>query len=73
MEQGSWEWQNPLPQGNVIYGIWGSSENNAFAIGAEGTILHYDGSSLNPMESGTSNHLRFFVLTISHRRTILKP
>jgi hypothetical protein len=36
-----WTWQNPLPQGNTLYGVWGSSGSNVFAVGSSGTILHY--------------------------------
>lgn len=32
--------------------IWGSSKSDVFAVGARGTILHYDGNNWNRMESG---------------------
>jgi len=35
-----WEWQNPLPQGHHLESIWGSSSNDVFAVGDNGTILH---------------------------------
>jgi hypothetical protein len=38
-----WQWQNPLPQGNTLNGVWGSSGGNVFAVGSLGTILHYGG------------------------------
>ncbi len=44
-DSGEWEWQNPLPQGNDLNGVWGSSGSDVFAVGKSGTILHYDGSS----------------------------
>jgi hypothetical protein len=25
-QAGGWEWQNPLPQGNWLYDVWGSSD-----------------------------------------------
>jgi hypothetical protein len=34
-----WCWDNPLPQGNALRGIWGKDANNAWAIGASGTIV----------------------------------
>ncbi|MBI1387150.1 MAG: hypothetical protein GC154_01710 [bacterium] len=37
-----WQWQNPLPQGNTLWGVWGSSGNDVFAVGQEGAILHYE-------------------------------
>jgi hypothetical protein len=40
---GAWKWQNPLPQGNKLYGVWGSSEGDVYAVGGYGTILHYGG------------------------------
>ena len=40
-----WEWQNPLPQGNDLLCIWGSSGSDVFAVGDSSTILHYDGDS----------------------------
>jgi hypothetical protein len=36
-----WGWQNPLPQGNNLDGVWGSSSSDVFAVGAYDTILHY--------------------------------
>jgi hypothetical protein len=28
-----------------LYGVWGSSASDVFAVGWNGTILHYDGST----------------------------
>jgi hypothetical protein len=42
-QEGGWQWQNPLPQGNSLYGVWGSSGSDVFAVGYGGTILHYSG------------------------------
>jgi len=53
----NWVWQNPLPQGNDLFGIWGNSSNNVFAVGGAGTIRHYDGSDWTTMYSGTSYNL----------------
>jgi uncharacterized protein YijF (DUF1287 family)/uncharacterized membrane protein len=38
--------------------VWGSSANDVFAVGASGTILHYDGSSWQAMDSGAKVWLR---------------
>ena len=54
---GGWEWQNPLPQGNSLYGIWGSAANDVFTVGEGGTILHYDGISWSAQSSGTTKDL----------------
>ena len=37
-----------------LEGVWGSSGSNVFAVGGDGTILHYNGSSWSAMSSGTS-------------------
>ena len=54
-----WEWQNPLPQGNSIYGLSFIDENNGWAVGFWGTIMHTtDGSITWQMqESGIENPL----------------
>ena len=31
--------------GAALYGVWGSGPGNVFAVGSEGTVLHYDGES----------------------------
>ena len=36
----TWEWQNPLPQGNPLFNVWGSSGSDMFVVGDFGTILH---------------------------------
>jgi hypothetical protein len=38
--------------------VWASASNDAFAVGSEGLILHYDGNSWSQMESRTKYHLR---------------
>ena len=54
---GGWEWQNPLPQGNHLQDVWGSSDSDVFAVGHPGIILHYDGATWSPMSSGTTETL----------------
>ena len=36
---------------NTLESVWGSSGRDVFAVGANGTILHYDGSAWSPMGS----------------------
>ena len=50
---------SPITSGTTqtLYGIWGSSESDVFAVGNSGTILHYDGSVWAPMTSGTTTQL----------------
>ncbi|HBI14961.1 MAG TPA: hypothetical protein DDY20_05530 [Desulfobulbaceae bacterium] len=40
-----------------LYDIWGRSASNIFAVGRSGKILRFNGSSWNPMSSGTSEDL----------------
>jgi len=39
----SWEWKNPLPQGNQLLSVGGNADNNIYAVGQAGTIVHFDG------------------------------
>jgi hypothetical protein len=50
---GGWGWQNPITTNNLEK-IWGSSSSDVFAVGMNGTILHYNGSVWSFMPSGTS-------------------
>jgi uncharacterized repeat protein (TIGR01451 family) len=38
--------------------VWGTSGSDVFAVGSDGTILHYDGTTWSPMSSGTTKGLR---------------
>jgi len=40
-----------------LFGVWGSSASDVFAVGQGGTILHYDGSSWSVQVSGTTAEL----------------
>jgi hypothetical protein len=47
------------PTTEHLYGVWGSSGTNVFAVGEMGTILHYDGLTWSAdIESGTTEGLR---------------
>jgi hypothetical protein len=50
---------NPMPSGTTkhLFGVWGSSGGDVFAVGWEGTILHYDGTAWSAMSSGTTDRL----------------
>jgi uncharacterized membrane protein len=41
-----------------LRGVWGTSSSNVFAVGNNGTILHYSGNAWNTMPSGTTVTLR---------------
>jgi hypothetical protein len=40
-----------------LSGIWGSSPTDVFAVGAGGTVLHYDGTAWTEQPSGTTKDL----------------
>jgi hypothetical protein len=42
---------------SMLYGVWGSSPSDVFAVGNVGTILHYNGSAWSAMSSGTTREL----------------
>ncbi|MBL7137029.1 MAG: hypothetical protein ISS81_10660 [Candidatus Marinimicrobia bacterium] len=44
--------------GGPICGCWGTSSSNMFFVGEFGTIVHYDGSEFELMDSGTDNYLK---------------
>lgn len=44
-------WDYPMPQGNALNGLWASSPSDVWAVGAAGTILRYNGSVWNAVES----------------------
>ena len=41
----NWCWENPQPQGNYLYGVWGADANNVWAVGFGGTILRWNGTA----------------------------
>lgn len=58
---GEWEWQNPLPQGISLNGLWGSSPDDIWTGGWTGAVVHYDGSSWTPeWLSGTRENVYNF-------------
>jgi hypothetical protein len=36
-QAGGWEWLNPLPTGNTLSGVWGSSGSDVFALSRAGS------------------------------------
>lgn len=36
-------WVNPLPQGNSLHAVWASADDDVWAAGQAGTLLHFDG------------------------------
>jgi hypothetical protein len=41
-----------------LYGVWGNSASNVYAVGNSGTVLHFNGTSWSAENSGTTNPLR---------------
>jgi hypothetical protein len=52
-----WCWVNPLPQGNSLRGVWAAGPTDAWAVGAAGTIVHWDGVRWSLSASGTTEYL----------------
>jgi len=47
----AWErWS--LPGDDALYGVWGSSSTDVFAVTMRGTVLHYDGINWSSMTTG---------------------
>lgn len=49
-------WENPGPQGNTLRDLWGT-DGQLWAVGKNGTILHFDGETWRGQESTTFAHL----------------
>src|SRR5437879_8145556 len=60
-----WVWQNPLPQGNTLYGVSFTDANTGTATGDNGTIVRTSdgGDSWSIQSSGTTNTLYGVSLT----------
>ena len=48
-------WEQPLPQGESLRAVWASGERDAWAVGDNGSLLHYDGVSFRA-EPALSGH-----------------
>jgi hypothetical protein len=46
-----WRWQTPLPQGNLLASVWASAEDDVWAAGAHGTLLHVTPSGMQVVAS----------------------
>ncbi|ACY13011.1 hypothetical protein [Haliangium ochraceum] len=46
-----------LTDASALYDVWGSSERDVYAVGENGTVLHYDGDGWTRIETGTEEHL----------------
>ncbi len=56
-ENGNYQYEDftnvPLPNGQRVEKLWGSSENNIWGIGPWGTIVHFDGQSWKKIDFDT--------------------
>ena len=43
--ESGWCWQRPRPQGNDLAAIWVAAEDDVWAVGYGGTIIHWDGQA----------------------------
>lgn len=53
-------WQQvpvPVPIGTSLNGVWGSSPNDVFAVGDNGVIAHFNGTTWSAMTSNTTHGL----------------
>lgn len=50
-------WSSPKPQGNGVKSIWSVAQNDAWAVGDVGLVLHYDGSSWKKVSLGLTETL----------------
>jgi len=49
---------HPWPQDENLYGVWGSATNDVWAVGDDGTIVHYDGCMWSMVPSSAIYQLR---------------
>lgn len=53
--------EHPYPPGDVasdLYEVWGAESNDVFAVGAGGTVIHWDGTRWTAMQTPTEKPLR---------------
>lgn len=53
---GTWS-ANAAPVNTTYYGIWGTSADDIFAVGAGGVIVHYNGTRWTEMDTPTDEYL----------------
>jgi hypothetical protein len=51
-------WENPFPQGNDLYAVWGNGPSDMWAAGQYGTVIRYDGTNWTGMVTGSQAGLR---------------
>jgi hypothetical protein len=56
---GTWIWQSQVAvsPSETLNAVWASGSEDAWAVGDNGTALHWNGQSWSQVDSGTLNHL----------------
>src|SRR5713101_7002233 len=69
----SWQWLNPLPQGNTLLGVSFMDANAGTAVGYNGTILRTlnGGKTWTIQSSGTTNYLHGLSFTDPNMGTVV--
>ena len=57
IQAADWQWMNPDPQGNTIHKLWCAPGEDLFGVGEKGTIVHWNGVTLDVMDSNTQANL----------------
>jgi hypothetical protein len=52
-----WCWSNPLPQGNTLNAAWKGGASDLWAVGENGSIVHFDRATWTLVSSGTTQTL----------------
>jgi hypothetical protein len=52
-----WCWENPVPWGDHVAGVWGAAANDVWAVGWAGAIFHWDGTAWSRAKSPTLTNL----------------
>lgn len=55
-----YRFDNPTPEDTIYYlqGVWGASPDDVWAVGPQGTIIHWDGNSWTKVKSESKAFLR---------------
>lgn len=59
----NWCWENPNPQGNTLNAIAGFSDQDVWAVGSYGALMHYSCGTWRAIPSGTTADLNAIYLS----------
>ena len=63
--QSGWYWQNPLPQGYTLYGVFFTDANTGTAVGEYGTIIRTSNGGASRAEQHRSSGRSPFLMHLS--------